>query len=120
LLLNKDKDQYNIINIIPTKNVKVSKSKAINKKALTESEINKLLKDFKDTKYYLLVFIAVNTGMRLGEILGLTWNDIDFKNNTIKVHKQWKRLKNGNCGFGELKAKNLIKNIFKVIFDEFK
>lgn len=106
IIFNSAKNQYNIINIIPTKNVKVSKSKEINKKALTDSEISQLLKDFKNTKYYLIVFIAANTGMRLGEILGLTWNDIDLKNNIIRVNKQWKRLKNGDWGFGELKTKN--------------
>ncbi len=44
--------------------------------------------------------------MRLGEILGLTWNDVDFKDNTVNVNKQWKILKNGKSGFGPVKSKN--------------
>lgn len=31
--------------------------------------------------------VALYTGMRIGEILGLTWDDIDFKNNQIRINK---------------------------------
>lgn len=106
IIFNSAKNQYNIINYIPTRSIKVSSSKEINKRALTDNEVKQLIDDFRCTKYYLLIFIAINTGMRLGEILGLTWDNIDFKNNIITVNKQWKKLENGNFGFGELKTKN--------------
>lgn len=44
--------------------------------------------------------------MRLGEILGLCEYDIDTTASTIKVHRQWKKLKNGKHGFGTVKTKN--------------
>lgn len=50
--------------------------------------------------------IASKTGLRLGEILGLTWNDIDDQKCLINVNKQWKRLKDGKFGFGDLKSSN--------------
>lgn len=31
--------------------------------------------------------VALYTGMRIGEILGLTWDDVDFKNNQIRINK---------------------------------
>lgn len=31
--------------------------------------------------------LALGTGLRRGELLALSWNDIDFKNNIIKVNK---------------------------------
>jgi len=34
---------------------------------------------------YPIVSIALNTGMRLGEILALTWNDIDMRSGFIRV-----------------------------------
>ncbi|MDP4146347.1 MAG: tyrosine-type recombinase/integrase [Bacillota bacterium] len=105
IIFNSAKNKYNIINTIPTHNIKI-KSKEVEKRALTEEEIEKLLMIFKDRKYYLLIYIAVNTGMRLGEILGLTWKDIDFNRCIIKVNKQWKKLKDGKYNFGELKTKN--------------
>lgn len=36
---------------------------------------------------YLLVLLAVTTGMRRGEILGLRWSDIDLKRNQLVLHK---------------------------------
>ncbi|WP_282804542.1 tyrosine-type recombinase/integrase [Clostridium tetani] len=98
-------EEYNIISNIPTKNIKIGKPQEIIKKALTDVEANDLLNTFKDDKYYLLIFLAVNTGMRLGELLGLTWDNVDFKHNTITVNKQWKKLSSG-WGFGNVKSKN--------------
>lgn len=38
--------------------------------------------------YYTFFATAIFTGMRRGELLGLEWSDIDFKNSKIKVSKQ--------------------------------
>jgi len=38
-------------------------------------------------KYLISVYIAVFCGLRMGEILGLTWNDISFENKTLTVNK---------------------------------
>ncbi len=35
------------------------------------------------------IALAITTGMRYGEVVGLTWNDIDFKNHTLKINKQY-------------------------------
>ncbi len=57
-------------------------------------------------KYYIASLIAATCGLRIGEILGLTWADIDEINSTLTVNKQWKKLKSGNWGFGSVKSKN--------------
>jgi integrase len=36
-------------------------------------------------RYYVAVLMALFTGMRKGEILGLTWDKIDFENNKISI-----------------------------------
>ncbi|BDR67235.1 site-specific integrase [Clostridium tetani] len=100
------KEEYNIIYNIPTKNIKIGKPVPTNKKALTKVETKNLLEEFKNDKYYLVLFLAVNTGMRLGEICGLTWDNIDFKNSTITVNKQWKKIEKSNWGFGNVKSKH--------------
>lgn len=38
-------------------------------------------------KYQIAINIALFCGLRNGEILGLTWDDIDFKNKTLTVNK---------------------------------
>jgi integrase len=44
--------------------------------------------------FFLLAFI---TGMRFGEMRGLTWNDFDFERNLVKVNKQ----ATNACGTGK-------------------
>ncbi|MBQ8845061.1 MAG: site-specific integrase [Clostridia bacterium] len=48
-------------------------------------EIATILKDLKTNYYnlYIPTLIAVMTGARRGEVLGLTWENIDFENNII-------------------------------------
>ena len=84
------------------------------KKALTRSELDTLIKSkyLKQSKYYIVIYIAANTGMRAGEIMGLTWNDINKEGMYIDVNKQWKINKEtGKYGFGKLKSKNSYRKI---------
>ncbi|WP_413381197.1 tyrosine-type recombinase/integrase [Alkalihalobacillus sp. 1P02AB] len=37
------------------------------------------------TRHYIGFVISIQTGMRMGEVLGLRWKDIDFNNNLIYV-----------------------------------
>lgn len=63
---------------------KVRKFKEDNQRTrfLTEQEVAKLLHYCKESSYvlYLIVLIALSTGARYGEILNLTWNNVDLKN----------------------------------------
>ncbi|MBP2660017.1 MAG: integrase family protein [Firmicutes bacterium] len=36
---------------------------------------------------YMVISLALSTGMRLGEVFGLKWKDIDFANNTLNVQR---------------------------------
>lgn len=42
---------------------------------------------------YVGILLALYTGMRIGEILALTWDDIDFCKKTVKVRKTRYRIK---------------------------
>lgn len=102
------KDDLNLIIDLPTSGLKIPKEKSkTNKKALTKLELDKLLNELLDNKFYMVAFIAANTGIRLGEILGLTWNDLDEINLTLNINKQWKvSKKDMKSDFGTLKGKN--------------
>ncbi|TPE65923.1 tyrosine-type recombinase/integrase [Halalkalibacterium halodurans] len=50
-----------------------------------EEEIKMFLEASKDSRYYCAFLLALTTGMRQGEILGLRWKDIDVDNQTISV-----------------------------------
>lgn len=69
-----------------------------------------ILNRFEGTGFYLPIIIAYYTGMRLGEVYGLTWENIDFENNTIRVRKQLKQYKN-EFYFSELKTESSKRDI---------
>ncbi len=78
-------------------------------KALTQAELTDLLGKIKYRKYYIISLIAGTCGLRIGEILGLTWADIDEKKLEINVNKQWKIIKTepvATYGYGPVKSKN--------------
>ncbi|WP_201009070.1 tyrosine-type recombinase/integrase [Paenibacillus glycanilyticus] len=39
------------------------------------------------TRFWIAYFLAIMTGMRQGEILGLKWSDIDFEKRTISIRR---------------------------------
>lgn len=45
-----------------------------------------LAKPGRYNRYYPIFTVMLWTGMRVGEVLGLTWDDIDFENNEIDVN----------------------------------
>ena len=59
--------------------------------------VNFLKNDNKYSLYFPIVLFALNTGMRIGEIIGLIWDDIDLKNDIVHVRRQLEYL---NCGDG--------------------
>lgn len=91
----------------PVQNIEIKTEKAKKVKvALTKSELSDLLKKIKNNKLRLMSMIAAKCGLRISEIMGLTWNDIDLKNCMMKINKQWKKDEDGIYKFGSLKSKN--------------
>ena len=52
-------------------------------------DVEKLIKVLlnEPIKYQAIILLALDSGCRRGELTGLTWNDIDFKNSTININK---------------------------------
>ncbi|MBC7345326.1 MAG: tyrosine-type recombinase/integrase [Clostridia bacterium] len=57
---------------------------------LTGEELDRLFQEVKSTYLYIPTCIAVATGLRLGEVLGLRWEDIDLKRGIITVKRTQK------------------------------
>jgi len=43
--------------------------------------------DAEPLKYKVMVILALATGLRRGELMGLEWSDVDFENDAINVHQ---------------------------------
>lgn len=89
----------------PCAHVRTPKSniKAVTRQPLTPEQRAEI--DATRPGEFLLAFLIVNTGARLGEACALQWGDVDFDNNLIYITKSahW----NGNAPYiGDLKTKN--------------
>ena len=61
-------------------------------KILTKEEQQSFLEAIKGHDLELLYIVALGTGLRIGEILGLKWSDIDFKNNELHVNRNLQKV----------------------------
>ena len=57
----------------------------------TLDEFNRFMKYIKDPKFHLIYDMLYWTGLRVGELLALTPEDIDFTAQTIRVNKTYRR-----------------------------
>lgn len=92
-------------------------------RVLTHEEVQRLFKAYLQSKngyLYCIVLLAFTTVMRQGEILGLTWNQVDFENQLAHL----KEIKNGTHGsvhlvdlvINELNRLSIIRNSRKILF----
>ncbi len=57
-------------------------------KVLTVQEQEEYVKAFQDSPYGLLYEFTLQTGLRVGEVCGLRWEDVDFREQLITVRQQ--------------------------------
>ena len=73
----------------PAEHLKMPKIEDVSnaEKSITMDNLNKLIKLWKNTKFNIVYTIGLHTGMRLGEIIALEWDNIDLNKGVITVNK---------------------------------
>lgn len=66
-------------------NTVISKEEKKERRVLTIRETSIFLEYTKDTFYYDLYILALETGMRIGELMGLKWSEIDYDKSVLYV-----------------------------------
>ena len=93
--------QYNLMD---NESIKKPKAKIETEKveALTIEEEKKLIEILKNSnhKYKNIILLSLYTGMRIGEVLAITRNNISLKENTITIEKTLTRDKNDKVILG--------------------
>lgn len=79
--------ELDLIDHDPTTGIKVPKKGFTTSNYWNESEIYQFLNQIKDHPRYPLYLIALNTGMRAGEIFGLKWDCVDFDHRLIHIKR---------------------------------
>ena len=62
---------------------------------LSDVELRQFLEIAKDDPFYLMYYVDFFTGLRESELIGLTWDCIDFEQGTIRVYRQFVRIASG-------------------------
>lgn len=80
--------KMNIINNVPCDIEYIKDIKNNKIKVWTEEQLLDFLNEIKGTYLYFPVILAAFTGLRIGELCGLRYSNIDFKNSRIKICEQ--------------------------------
>lgn len=88
-LMFKTAVNWELISSNPADKVNPPKYKKPKTDFYNEEEIKQLLIALQGepTKYVAAVMVTMAGGFRLGELMGLRWEDIDFKNNIISINQ---------------------------------
>lgn len=113
MLFNYAISPYKVVRENPCKPIKPLKQRDVKKVSVITADELQRLDELKDSNYlyYVLFMVARYTGARYGEIIAITWNDIDFTNKTITINKQWVALGNNQFDYSFTKSTNGIRTI---------
>ncbi len=102
--------EQKIILTNPTKSCALPKVEHKEMHTLPAEQLSAFLREAKESGVYELYYLALATGLRRGELLGLKWDDIDLTNGVIHVHRQVARV-NGEVREAPLKTNNAYRSI---------
>ena len=76
----------------PAERVQAPRAKKPKRRSYDDEQTKILLENLEllpneDTKYKVAIILTVFTGVRLGELMGLEWQDVDFKNGIISINR---------------------------------
>lgn len=99
-----------IIDKNPTDKLNMPKGRVKGMTTLTKEESNRLLEEAFNSGCFEFYYLELTTGLRLGEILALEWNDLDVQSRTLTINKQVQRI-NGILQTETPKTKNSVRII---------
>ncbi|MFD4931521.1 tyrosine-type recombinase/integrase [Peribacillus butanolivorans] len=74
-----------------------------------DEEVNRFLKVAKEDPVYIVFYLALTTGMRQGEILGLRWKDINLEKGLLNIKQTLSH--DGKTFLSGAKAKSSLRTI---------
>ena len=89
----------------PTDSCELPKVEHQEMQTIPAEQLQAFLREARASGVYEMYYIELATGLRRGELLGLKWSDIDWKNGIIKVRRQVARV-DGKIVEAPLKTKN--------------
>ena len=72
----------------PAKGCKLPPNRPNEMKVLSREDMQKVLIQAKEENYYELFLLEFATGLRLGELMALQWDDVDLVTGELRINKQ--------------------------------
>ena len=94
----------------PAIGCKLPPKKSREMQVLSIEEMQRFLIQAKYDGYFEILLLALTTGMRRGEVMGLQWNDLNFKTGELNIKRQAYYVK-GEIIVSEPKTKSSIRTI---------
>ncbi|GGC96286.1 tyrosine-type recombinase/integrase [Enterococcus wangshanyuanii] len=88
----------NLLTENPCRGIELPKSERKTVQALSIKDQNRLIKEVDTNQKFFSIILALQTGLRIGEICGLKWEDIDFEDNTLGVNRTILRIPTTDTG----------------------
>lgn len=80
--------RYGYIQKNPTQGATLPRYHFDEMRVLSMKQVNVFLSEAKKYPSYALYHLAIVTGMRMGELLGLRWSDLDWEAGSIEIRRQ--------------------------------
>ena len=81
------------LRINPSEGTTLPKKEREELRIMDVNDVSVFLRAIQGDEYELPLFVALFTGLRQGELLGLTWDCVDFEKGTLLINKQHNRAK---------------------------
>ena len=84
-----DAVQWQVIPSNPCKRVEAPKVARKKIKVMDEQSVDRMLDALQEEplKYRTIIMLAIDSGLRLGELMGLKWTDVDLEHSIISIEK---------------------------------
>ena len=87
----------------PARNLQIPQTEVKKRVAMDPEQIKLFMEYVRNSPQYSNTYpeflFLFNTGVRVGEMAGLTWDNIDFENNVITINKTVNRYRKKDFGF---------------------
>ena len=97
--------KWQLIRLNPADAVDAPKQSRKEMKCLTKEDVETFLEAVQSDTYKVLYLVAIMTGMRRGEILGLRWQDVDLDNGQASIRQSYIALHDGSMHLDTTKTK---------------
>lgn len=82
-----------------------------NHKIISADDFKRILNRFPlGSSFYISLMLGYYTGCRIGEVMGLTWDDINFEDSTVNINKILYKRESSMC-FGSTKTSSSVRTI---------